>query len=112
MSYPSLKQLKTDFINEERAEVKKYYQGSKKLKLSDKEYIITMKKYCDLLDNYFNSRQTNSKNLELKLQLSSLREYSNELNNLANQLQKAIELNSLIQMRTIAKKLISHIKGE
>ena len=112
MSYPSLKQLKTDFINEERAEVKKYYQGSKKLKLSDEEYTQTMKKYCDLLDNYFNSRQTNSKNLELKLQLSSLREYSNELNNLANQLQKAIELNSLIQMRTIAKKLISHIKGE
>ena len=112
MNYPSLKQLKTDFINEERAEVKKYYQNSKKLKLSDKEYTQTMKKYCDLLDNYFNSRQTNSKNFELKLQLSSLREYSNELNNLANQLQKAIELNSLIQMRTIAKKLISHIKGE
>lgn len=112
MSYPSLKQLKRDFINEERAEIKKYHQNSKKLKLSDKEYIVTMKKYCDLLDNYFNSRQTNSKNLELKLQLSSLREYSNELNNLANQLQKAIKLNSLIQMRTIAKKLISHIKGE
>ena len=112
MNYPSLKQVKTDFIKEERAEVKKYYQNSKKLKLSDKEYTQTMKKYCDLLDNYFNSRQTNSKNLELKLQLSSLREYSNELNNLANELQKAIELNSLIQMRTIAKKLISHIKGE
>ncbi|ARR04587.1 MULTISPECIES: hypothetical protein [Campylobacter] len=112
MSYPSLKQLKTDFINEERAEVKKYHQGSKKLNLSDEKYIVTMKKYCDLLDNYFNSRQTNSKNLELKLQLSNLREYSNELNNLANELQKAIELNSLIQIKTIAKKLISHIKGE
>ena len=112
MSYPSLKQLKTDFIKEERAEIKKYHQNSKKLKLSDEEYTQTMKKYCDLLDNYFNSRQTNSKNLELKLQLINLREYSNELNNLADELQKAIELNSLIQMRTIAKKLISHIKGE
>lgn len=110
-SYPSLAQLKKSFIKEQIQEAKKAQIQNKKLHPSDKEYKLTMDKYCNLLATYFNSTRTTKQNAELKLQLDILKKYSKELNRLANELEKQIKLNSPSQIKIVSRELIWLIRG-